>query len=119
MAQVRFLVDESLPKRLVIAVLHRNAAIDILRVGQPGAPALEANDAEIVAYAEGHQRLLLTADVRTLRKVVADHLDAGHHTWGTCYVSQDLPFGQMAYEVEPNWSVTDATEWIDNEGWIP
>ncbi len=51
MAQVRFLVDESLPKRLVIAVLHRNAAIDILRVGQPGEPPFEADDPEIVAYA--------------------------------------------------------------------
>ena len=41
MAQVRFLVDESLPKRLLVAVMHRSAAIDILRVGQPGAPPFE------------------------------------------------------------------------------
>jgi hypothetical protein len=118
-AQERFLVDESLPKRLIIAVLHRNAAIDILRVGQPGAPPFEADDPEIVAYAERHQRLLLTADVNTLRKIVADHLAAGHHPLGTCYVSQDLPFGQMSYEVELIWSVTEAIEWFDNEGWIP
>jgi hypothetical protein len=118
MAHVRFLVDESLPKRLVIAVLHRNAAIDILRVGQAGAPPFEADDAEIVAFADRHQRLLLTADVQTLRKVVVDHLAAGHHTWGTCYVSQALSFGQMAYEIDLIWTATDATEWLDQEGWI-
>lgn len=59
MALVRFLVDESLPKCLVIAVLHRNAAIDILRVGQSGARPLEATDEVIVLYAERYQRLLL------------------------------------------------------------
>jgi len=83
-ASVRFLVDESLPKRLVIAVLHRNAAIDILRVGQPSAPPFQADDPAIVAYAERHQRLLLTADTNTMRKIVVDHLAAGNHTWGTC-----------------------------------
>lgn len=98
--------------------MHRSAAIDILRVGQPGAPPFEADDADIVAYAERHQRLLLTADVNTLRKIVADHLAAGHHTWGTCYVNQDVPFGQMAYEIELIWSATEPTEWLDSEGWI-
>jgi hypothetical protein len=48
--KVKFLLDENLPHRLKIALLRLNSQIDILRVGEPGAPAIGTLDPEILIY---------------------------------------------------------------------
>lgn len=48
--KVRFLLDESESSRLKAALLHLNPAIDVLRVGDPGAPPLGTPDPEVLRY---------------------------------------------------------------------
>jgi len=38
--KVRFLLDENLSPRLKVALLRLNPVIDVVRVGEPGAPQL-------------------------------------------------------------------------------
>jgi hypothetical protein len=59
--KIRFLVDENLWPELVAAVRRYNPAIDILRVGQPGAPPLGTLDPAILVYCEAEQRALVTS----------------------------------------------------------
>lgn len=50
--KIRFLLDECESPRLKTALLRFNPAIDVLRVGDPGAPHLETLDPEILRYLE-------------------------------------------------------------------
>ena len=60
--KIRFLLDECESPRLKTALLRFNPAIDVLRVGDPGAPHLETLDPEILRYPEVAQRLLVTSN---------------------------------------------------------
>jgi predicted nuclease of predicted toxin-antitoxin system len=70
--KVKFLLDENLSPRLKIAVQRLEPAIDILRVGDPGAPLLGTLDPEVLQYLEQSQRLLVTDN----RTSMPDHLEA-------------------------------------------
>ncbi|MEB3147616.1 MAG: hypothetical protein VKL60_01160 [Sphaerospermopsis sp.] len=58
--KIRFLLDENLSPKIKFAVLRLNPAIDIVRVGDPDAPALGTLDPELLRYLEVSQRLLVT-----------------------------------------------------------
>lgn len=53
---VRFLLDENLSPRLSPALWRYNPTIDVLRVGDPGAPPLGTLDPDLLVYLEQEQR---------------------------------------------------------------
>jgi hypothetical protein len=83
---LRFLLDENLRGPLWQAIRHSNATgVDVLeamRVGDPGAPALETPDPNLLLWAEAHGRILVSLDVISMSGHLADHLHAGHHSPG-------------------------------------
>ncbi len=78
---VRYLIDENLPPRLATALLRLDPAIDVLRVGDPGAPARGTLDPDILRYLQTAQRLLVTENRVSMPGHVRDHLAAGNHHW--------------------------------------
>jgi len=50
--KVRFLLDENLLPRLKVAILRFNAALDVLRVGDPDTLPLGTLDPELLRYLE-------------------------------------------------------------------
>jgi len=66
--KLRYLLDENLSPRLKLAVARRYPLIDVLRVGDDGAPPLGAPDPDILQYLGVTQRALVTDNrERTLR----------------------------------------------------
>jgi len=74
---VRFLLDENLPPRLKAALWRYDAAVDVLRVGDEGAPVLGTLDPDILPYLEATQRFLVTDNRSSIPSYAADHLAAG------------------------------------------
>lgn len=48
--KLRYLLDENVPPRVAIGLARINPHIDVLRVGDAGAPPLETKDPEILTY---------------------------------------------------------------------
>src|SRR5271170_2706315 len=83
---LRFLLDEHLRGPLWYGIQHHNAAganvLDVLRVGDPPAPALGTSDPDLLLWAEMQGRILISQDYRTMPGHLADHLLTGRHSPG-------------------------------------
>jgi len=117
--KIRFLLDECESPRLKTALLRFNPAIDVLRVGDPGAPHLETLDPEILRYLEVAQRLLVTSNRASMPAHLDAHWAAGGQTWGLLWVRPGTPLGRLAQELFLVWEASEAEEWLNKTAWIP
>src|SRR4051812_30507033 len=78
----RFLVDEDVPEELVKALRASAPGLEILQVGEPGAPPKRTPDPDLLLIAEATGRGLLSKDRSTMPQHLVDHFTAGHHTAG-------------------------------------
>jgi hypothetical protein len=119
---MKFLVDEDLTRRIQVAVWHRNAAIDIVRVGDAGAPPYESSDRDVLLFAEQTGRMVITEDKHTMRGPqghIAQHLAQGNHTWGVAFVRPYTSLAAIADAIVLLAEASTAEEWRDQELWIP
>lgn len=58
--KIQFLLDENLSPRLKTALLRLDPDINVLRVGDADAPALQTSDPDIIQYLVSRKRLLVT-----------------------------------------------------------
>lgn len=117
---VRFLLDEHMPKATIAAVHRLEPAIDIVRVGGEGAPPLGIKDPPLLLWCEQEQRLLVTNNRKSMPGHSADHLAAGHHHWGVFRTHDDEPaIGPLAAAIHLIWGASDADEHRDTLDWMP
>lgn len=116
---IRFLFDENLDPRLKTALLRRDPAIEILRVGDPGALELGTLDPDILRFLEGAGYALVTNNRKSMPIHIGDHLVAGGHHWGIFLIRRNTPLGRVAEELYLIWFASTAEDWIDVEQRIP
>ncbi len=114
----RVLLDENLRDYLDV-VRQRDAAIDVVRVGDPGTPPLNADDQEVLRFCEAEQRLLVTQNRKSMPVEIAKHLAAGHHHWGVFRLRPGYGMGPNVDAIHLVWAASDAEEWIDWDDYIP
>ena len=119
MSHPRFLVDENVPLPLILALLRREPTMDLLRVGQPGAPPRRTPDPDLLLAAEAMGRILLSDDKRTMPRHIADHWAAGHHTCGALLMRQAFPLARFLQDILLIWHATTPDEWVDQLVYIP
>ena len=117
--KVRFLLDENLSGRLKLALLRLEPDIDIVRVGEPHAPASGTLDPDILVYVEATQRLLVTDNRRSMPAHLELHWQQGRQIWGLLWVRPNTSIGQLAQALQLIWSASEAEEWINQLDWIP
>jgi Domain of unknown function (DUF5615) len=117
--KVRFLLDENESPRLKAGLLRLNPTIDVLRVGDPGAPDLETSDSDILRYLEVAQRLLVSSNRKTMPAHVEAQLAGGGRFWGLLWVRRGTPLGLVARELLLIWEASEAEEWLDRQDWLP
>ena len=119
MSQIRFLIDESLPRSLVAGLRRRESSIDVWRVGQPNMPAFGASDAELLRFCEKSERTLVSLDRASIPGHVTEHLTAGGHTWGVLLVTRRCTFRGLLDELVLIWSASDSADWRDVLLYLP
>ncbi|HEY1011915.1 MAG TPA: DUF5615 family PIN-like protein [Herpetosiphonaceae bacterium] len=119
MSRLRILLDENLAKALQHAITSRAPELDVLRVGDPGAPPTGTLDPDILRWLEQEQRLLVTNNRVSIPGHIADHAAEGGQHWGIVWVRLDVGYGRLAEEILLLWEVYEAEEWIDRTEWIP
>src|ERR1051326_1451124 len=99
MSQLCFLIDENTPDFLVNVLRAAEPGMDVVKVGEPGAPPRGTLDPELLIAAEVAGRCFITLDRRSMPGHLADHFAAGHHTCGVILLRGGLPVGQYAQEI--------------------
>jgi hypothetical protein len=83
---LRYLLDEHHRGPLFRYIQRRNLGgeflLDVVRVGDLAELPLGASDSTIIQWADAHNRILVSADVTTLPRHLADHLSAGGNSQG-------------------------------------
>jgi hypothetical protein len=117
--KVRFLLDENQSPRLKTALLRLHPAIDVLRIGDPEAPAPGTPDPDLLRYVELTQRILVTSNRTSLPAHIEAHWAAGGRLWGIFWLRPGVRIGHLAQELHLIWEASEAEEWIDRLDWIP
>ena len=106
--KVRFLIDEDLSPDHVEQLRQYDLAIDVLRMGNSGAPALSTLDHELLLYCERERRALVTENRATVPGHERDHLAAGRHHWGIFKLRRGHGIGVYLAELRLIWEASEA-----------
>ena len=94
---IRLLVDHNFNGHIINGLRRREPALDLLHVRDIGLAA--APDPEILEWAAGQDRVLLTHDRRTIPAFAYARSSAGQPMPGVFLVSDDMPTGQAIEEI--------------------
>jgi hypothetical protein len=121
-AGIQFLLDEDLRGQLWKACQTHNEeshlTIDVLRVGDAGAPPRGTKDPELLLWIEAHDRILVSRDKSTMPQHLKDHWDAGHSVLGVLLLRPKARLNSVLEYMVTIAHPTDATEWVNQLQYI-
>jgi hypothetical protein len=94
---VRFLADEDFDNDIIRGVIRRLREVDIVRVQDVGLSG--RHDREVLEWAAGQRRVLLTHDVSTMKTHAFARLAQGLPMPGVFAVSQSVPIGRAIDDI--------------------
>src|SRR5438034_618543 len=113
MTPLRFLADECVSRDLIRHLREIEPAMDILVVGEPGAPPKGTTDPALLIFAEVNGRALISNDRGSLPDHLAAHFQAGRHTFGVILLRGGFSVGRYGTEIRLIWFATTPDEWMD------
>ncbi len=119
MNPLRFLADECFSHDIIDHLRNLEPAMDILVIGKPGAPPKGTSDPDVLLAAEALGRAVLSGDRSSMRRHLANHFQAGHHTCGLILLRNGFSVARYASEIRLIWFCTTADEWLDRTDFIP
>jgi hypothetical protein len=117
--KLRLLLDENLSPVLREALRRHDPSVDVLRVGDVGAPPLGTPDPEILIYLEQHQRALITDNRASIPGHVLDHIATGGQHWGIFTLRPRAALADIIEALILLWEASSADEWQNAMRWIP
>jgi Domain of unknown function (DUF5615) len=117
--RLRFLCDEDTSRAFLNALRASEPSLDVIRVGDPGAPALGTPDPQVLIAAETLGRCLISRDRSTMPQHRDAHFAAGRHTWGIILMREGFALARYVQDVLLIWHATTQDEWIDRTDYIP
>ena len=117
--KIRFLLDQNLSPQIAEALWRYDPAIDVLAIGQAGAPPFGTLDPEILMYCEAKQRALVTENHSSMPIHEPAHFAASRHHAGIFQLRRQLGIGEIANALCLIWAACEAEEWIDQTVWTP
>lgn len=111
------LIDQDLDHVILRGLLLRVPTLDVITAHQVGLS--NASDPELLAWATGQQRVLVTHDRRTMPYHVANLIASGVVVTGVIIVSRRLPVSQVINDLEIIVSCSDMDEWENVIKYLP
>src|SRR5260370_42573406 len=119
MNMLRFLFDECTWPALIDGLRLQEPSIEILRVGDPGAPPSKTPDPDLLLAAEAMGRTFVSNDKRTMPGHLIDHFAAGHRTAGVLLMRRGFSLGRYIQEILKRYRTMTADEWMHRTEYIP
>lgn len=115
----RFLLDEHLGRVIQRQLHRRTREIEVLLIGDAGAPAKGIQDPDLLSWLESNDYILITSDASTIPDHLTEHYRQGRHIPGLFWVRSDASVGAIVEELFLIWEVSTAAEYIDRLLYIP
>lgn len=114
---IRLLADENFNNNIVRGVRLRDPDIDLVRVQDVGLSG--ADDPSVLAWAAGHQRILLTHDVATITAFAYERVRAGKPMPGIFEVGQTVALRSAIEDIMLLATCSVDGEWEDQIRYLP
>jgi hypothetical protein len=114
---LRLAADENLNGDIVRGLLRRQPELDIVRIQDAGPRG--ADDPEILEWAGGQGRVLLTHDVSTMTRHAYERAAAGQPMPGVFEVPRSLPVGQAIEDILLLAEASLEGEWEGQVRYLP
>lgn len=119
MSTIKFLLDEHVDPRLRKALKQRYSEIVIWCIGDPGAPALQSSDPDILIWCEANDFSLVTNNRASIPVHLKEHLASGLHVPGIFVLNPGMRMGETADELALIWGASDPDEYFDLLSYLP
>jgi len=93
--------------------------IEVLAIGDPGAPPAGTSDPDILVWLEENSYILVTENRSTLPVHLSDHFAAGRHIPGVLWIRPGVGIGRIIEELHLIWFASTADEYQDRMLFIP
>jgi hypothetical protein len=114
--KIRFQADNDLNQNIVRAVRRHNILIDFQTAHE--AKLHNLSDEEVLAFAAGEERILVSHDRRTMPFYFAE-FTSKQTSAGVILISQELPLNQAVAELLLIWEASETEEWVNSMLSIP
>lgn len=114
---IRFIADEDFNNDIVRALRRRLPSLDIVRAHDAGLAG--TSDPEVLVWAAGDGRVVLTHDVNTMIKHALDRVDAKQPMLGLIVVRQSLPISAVLDDLVLVAECSLPEEWAGQVGYLP
>ena len=115
----RFLLDEHVNRAIQRQLRRLDPRIDVLAIGDPGAPPAGTSDPDLLRWIEEHGYILVTENRSTIPGHLSDHFAAGRHIPGLFWIRPGVGIGQVIEELYLIWYASTADEYRDRPLFIP
>jgi predicted nuclease of predicted toxin-antitoxin system len=116
---IKFLLDECMNLAAVACLAQAEPSMEVLAVGQPGAPPHGTLDPDLLIWAEQNEYILVTRDKKSMPGHISTHQAGGRHTCGVVLIRASMSWQQIADDLLLIWSATTVDYWRDRLEWIP
>src|SRR5262249_32670542 len=117
--KVKYLLDENVDLEYRFQLIRHNPTLTVWAVNDPGAPAKETPDPDILRWCEEHDFILVTNNRRSMPRHLADHLAEGRHVPGIFILNPELSLGETIEELILIAEATFADEYADHISYLP
>jgi hypothetical protein len=115
----RFLLDEHVNRAIQRQLRRLDPQIEVLAIGDPGAPPAGTSDPDILGWLEENGYILVTENRSTIPVHLSDHFAAGRHIPGVFWIRPGVGIGRIIEELHLIWFVSTAGEYQDRLLFIP
>jgi hypothetical protein len=120
---LKLLLDENLRHEAIWSALNsvRGArlVLDVVRVGDAGAPDLGTGDPELIAWAAAENRIIVSLDEATLVRDLSAFQQSGRHSPGAIILRHGLAAAEVAVLLELVAYDSAADDWANSCQWLP
>jgi hypothetical protein len=115
----RFLLDEHISRSIQRQLRRLEPQIEVLVVGDPGAPPKGTPDPDILTWLESNRYILVTENRSTIPDHLAKHYAAGWHVPGIFWIRPHTNVGSITEELYLIWFASIGEEYQDRTLFIP
>lgn len=117
MAQLKFVTDEDFDNRILRGLLRRLPELDVVRVQDVGLGG--THDQDILAWAAGERRIILTHDLKTMSRYARNRIVGGKPMAGVILLNQAMSIGAAIEDILTIVGATQPQEWENRIEYLP
>lgn len=115
----RFLLDENMDPEIRDQLRIKAPGIEIMRVGDAGAPPRATLDPAILLWTEQNNYILVSKNRISMPRHLIDHFATGRNFPGLFWVDENMPMGEIIDFLLLAWGASEMEEHFNKIAKIP